>query len=129
MLFIVSGVIAGFSQIIATALAGDPTPVLGASGAALAILGVLTILNPSLKVYLYFLLPMPLWVLTIGFLLLSLVIAVFGGFGYQQIGHIAHIVGIVIGLGYGIYAKRQGIRAPSRVRFGGGGQPPMRRRF
>ncbi|QRV14365.1 rhomboid family intramembrane serine protease [Haloterrigena salifodinae] len=133
ILFVVSGVLAGLSQVAISVIQGYPTAVLGASGAALAILGVLTVLNPDLKVYLYFILPVPIWLLTAGYALISITFlsGVIGGGG--GIAHGAHLVGLVIGLAYGQYIKQnRNVSAPNRLEFGGGGGPGGpggRRRF
>ncbi|MFA9417360.1 rhomboid family intramembrane serine protease [Natrinema sp. HArc-T2] len=122
ILFIVSGVLAGLGQVVISLAQGYPTAVLGASGAALAIMGVLTVLNPGLKVYLYFIIPVPIWLLTAGYALLSITFlsGVAGGGG--GIAHGAHLIGLIIGLAYGQYVKRnRNLRAPSRLEFGGGG--------
>jgi hypothetical protein len=66
-LFAVAGVFAGFAQIGIGLFQGVSTGVLGASGAIMAVMGVLTVLRPGMKVYLYFVLPVPLWLLTFGF--------------------------------------------------------------
>lgn len=137
ILFVVSGALAGLGQVAISAAQGVPTSVLGASGAALAIMGVLTVLNPNLKVYLYFILPVPIWVLTIGTALISVVYIGTGGGG--PIAHGAHLVGLLIGLGYGEYIKRtMNVRTPDQFQLGGGGPggpggpgggPGGRRRF
>jgi len=123
-LFLVSGMLAGLGQIGLGFLLGNPitSGVLGASGAVMAILAVLTVLNPDLRVLLYFFIPVPIWVLTFGYAALSLVgtfssFSVLGG----NIAHIAHLTGLVIGLAYGEYVRRQGVSAPGELRFGGGG--------
>jgi hypothetical protein len=122
-LFLVSGMAAGLGQVGLSLALGNPTAVLGASGAVMAIMAVLTVLNPDLRVYLYFILPVPIWVLTIGFAGLSVVGAlspttnVLGG----NIAHIAHLTGLVIGFVYGEYVKRQGVSAPRQLQLGGGG--------
>lgn len=127
VLFLAAGVGAGLAQIgVAFALGEFVSGVVGASGALMAIMGVLTVLNPGLKVYLYFIIPMPLWLLTIGFAVLS----VFWGFG--QIGggggvaHWAHLAGLFIGFAYGSTIKGEA-RAPERLQFGGrgGGRGPF----
>lgn len=119
-LFLVAGMVAGLAQ-IATAIAlGETSAVLGASGAIMAIMGVLTVLNPQLRVYLYFILPLPLWLLTVGFAAYSVFIALGGGIGAGGVAHLAHLVGLVIGLGYGEKLKREGASAPTQLRFGGG---------
>ncbi|ELY57347.1 rhomboid family protein [Natronococcus jeotgali DSM 18795] len=133
ILFVVSGALAGLGQVAISAAQGVPTSVLGASGAALAIMGVLTVLNPNLKVYLYFILPVPIWVLTIGTALISVVYIGTGGGG--PIAHGAHLVGLLIGLGYGEYIRRtRNVRTPDQFQLGGGGPggpggPGGRRRF
>ena len=121
-LFIVSGALAGLAQIAPEVLAGSElgAGVVGASGAALALMGVLTILNPNLTVYLYFIIPMPIWVLTGAVVVLSAVFIAVGDPSAGGIAHTAHIVGVLIGLAYGQRVKDE-IRVPKQVRFGGGG--------
>jgi len=118
ILFVVSGVIAGLGQIAVSLVQSVPVNVLGASGAALAIMGVLTVLNPNLRVYLYFILPVPIWLLTIGTAAISLFFVSTGGGG--NVAHAAHLVGLLVGLGYG-YRVRDRIRTPSQLQFGGSG--------
>ncbi|MFB6087671.1 MAG: rhomboid family intramembrane serine protease [Haloarculaceae archaeon] len=121
-LFVGSGVVAGLSQIGIQMLQGGGAGVLGASGAGLAIMGVLTVLNPNLRVYLYFILPIPLWVLTIGYTAIT-VFAIFGGgIGAGGIAQVAHLVGLGIGLLYGKRVKGRR-RVPSQLQFGAGGGP------
>jgi len=124
-LFIASGAIAGLGQVAlqiyegfgAYSLAGG---VLGASGAGLAIMGVLTVLNPNLRVYLYFLIPVPIWILTAGFALLSAV-GIFGpSLTGGNVANLAHLLGLLIGLVYGQRVKNR-VRTPNQLRFGGGG--------
>ncbi len=72
--------------------------VVGASGAIYAIGGVLVVMRPTLRVYLYFFIPMPLWVVIIvGFLLTAFV----GDVAWQ-----AHLGGLVVGLLAGFYFRR-----------------------
>ena len=125
LLFLVSGALAGLGHVGSSLLIspGIPTAVLGASGAVFAVLGVLTVLNPDMKIYLYFLIPVPLWLFTIGFALLSVVFFVrpstASAVGQGNVAHFAHLVGLVIGLAYGYHVK--GKRSvPNRLEFGGG---------
>lgn len=128
VLFLASGAIAGLGQIGFTLLEGGSAGVLGASGAALAIMGVLTVFNPSLKVYLYFLLPIPIWVLTGGIALLSVMFVSTGAAGAGNIAHAAHLIGLLVGVAYGGYYKEtHGLRPPGRLEFGNTGGPPRRR--
>lgn len=120
-LFLIAGMAAGLAQIGAAIALGDISRVVGASGAIMAVMGVLTVLNPHLRVYLYFVLPVPLWVLTLGFAAYSVFIALGGGIGAGGVAHLAHLTGLVIGLGYGEKLKREGERLPAQLRFGRGG--------
>jgi len=121
VMFLVTGALAGLAQVALGLYLGNTTSVLGASGAIMAILGVLTVLNPGLKVYLYFVLPIPIWLLAIGYALLS----VFGVFGSvtsagDNIAHLAHLTGLGLGLLYGAYLKDR-VSAPNKLQLGGGG--------
>lgn len=80
---------------------GDPSTVaIGASGAVFAIGGALAVLRPNVKVLLFFIIPMPLWVAVIGgFVLLTLVSAGF------SIAWQAHLGGLVLGLIAGLLFK------------------------
>ena len=119
VLFIASGVLAGMGQILSNIIVGGPG-VVGASGAALALLGVLTVLNPNLTVYLYFVLPLPIWVISGGTVAISAFLIVTGSPGAGGIAHVAHLVGLLIGLAYGQRVKGR-VRIPNQLRFGGGG--------
>jgi len=124
-LFLVAGVAAGLAQVgTAAAMGGPASGVLGASGAIAAILGVLTILNPNLRIYLWFVIPMPLWVATALFAGYSILVGSVGGIGAGGVAQVAHLAGLAVGLAYGYYLKQQGERAPRQLRFGGGGGGP-----
>jgi membrane associated rhomboid family serine protease len=120
-LFFVSGIAAGFAQIGLSLIRTQPTALLGASGAIMAIMAVLTVLKPDLRVYLYFIIPVPIWVLTFGYAGLS-VLGLLGGLG-GGIAHVAHLAGLVIGLAYGQRVKSQGVNAPGQLQLGGGQGP------
>ncbi len=131
MLFLGAGALAALGQIAImiaqnpALLGADYVPwagVVGASGAGLAIMAVLTVLNPDLRVYLYFLIPVPIWVIT-GFYFLLSIGGVFGiatPLSGQGIADGAHLIGLVIGLWYGNRVKGRR-RAPQSLEFGGGG--------
>lgn len=131
LLFLGAGIAAGLAQVGVGFVLTDPGAVVGASGAILAIMGVLTVLNPNLRVLLFFVVPMPLWVLTFGFAIISVMVMIGGGIGAGQIAHLAHLIGLVIGLMYGEKLRRSGERAPQQLQIGGGRGPPPggRRRF
>jgi membrane associated rhomboid family serine protease len=72
--------------------------VVGASGAIFAIGGALAVMRPTQRVYMYFLLPMPLWVaIIIGFL----ITAFSAGVAWQ-----AHLGGLIVGLIAGFFFRR-----------------------
>lgn len=86
---------------------------LGASGAVYGVLGCLTILRPKMTVWVYSL-PMPLFIAAI----LWIVISLFGLIVPSDVGHIAHLSGILAGFLLGIsYLKehRQEPRQKLRV--------------
>jgi membrane associated rhomboid family serine protease len=127
-LFLITGVLAGAGQIGVQLFQGiSQGGVVGASGAGLAILGVLTVLNPGLRVYLYFIFPVPLWLLTIGYTALTVFSIYQGGAGAGGIAQVAHLIGLVAGLAYGEYVKDE-VRTPNQLRFGPGGPGGGRRR-
>ena len=125
-LFLVGGLVAGVSQALATSLLAPRaawTGALGASGAIAAVLGTLTILNPNLRVYLWFFIPMPLWILTIAFAAYDLFFAATGGAGAGGVARVAHLSGLALGLAYGWKLKREGVSVRDRLDFGGGRGP------
>lgn len=125
ILFIASGVLAGFGQIGTNIFLVDGPGVVGASGAALALLGLLTMLNPKLTVYLYFVIPLPIWVITGGTIAVSAYLLAIGSPGAGGIAHVAHLVGALVGVAYGVHV-RGAVRVPGQFQFGGpgGGRPP-----
>jgi len=88
-----------FGNILFLLIGSAYSVVAGASGAIYAIGGVLVMMRPTLRVYLYFLVPMPLWVvIIIGFLLT----AFSGGVAWQ-----AHLGGLIVGLIAGFFLRRR----------------------
>lgn len=76
----------------------------GASGAIFALAGLLAVLTPNLKVYVFFIIPMKMWMAII-FLLLVLWGASVGA--DLPIGNTAHLGGLLFGLGYAFYLKKK----------------------
>jgi hypothetical protein len=125
LLFLASGALAGLGQIGITYVQ-SPVPqlapgVVGASGAALALLGVLTVLNPDMRVMIFpIFYPLPVWVITIALAVISSA----GIFGISLLfpantAHGGHLAGLVVGLVYGQYVK-DSLSPPNRLRLGGG---------
>lgn len=116
-LFLSSGLVAGLFQVLAAYLLGSGTTgVLGASGALLAIMGTLTVYSPKMKVYLYFVVPVPLWIISIAYALVSISGLALSGGIFPNLAHGAHIAGLVFGLLYG-YKTRDSVSMGSSKRL------------
>jgi uncharacterized protein len=71
--------------------------VVGASGAIFALGGVLLAMRPTVRVYLYFFIPMPLWVMIIiGFLITAF---------DSSVAWQAHLGGLAVGILFGLYFR------------------------
>ncbi|WP_132057443.1 rhomboid family intramembrane serine protease [Halorussus amylolyticus] len=125
-LFLIAGAAAGLAQVGVALLMGESSGVLGASGAAAAVMGVLTVLNPKLTIYIYFIIPMPLWLATTLFVGYSAFVSAAGGIGAGGVAQLAHLAGVAIGLAYGEKLRRDGERAPQQLQLGGGPGGPGR---
>lgn len=97
LLYLASGLIAAFLSAFFYARA------LGASGAIYGIIGGLIILMPNLPLLFLFFVPMPLWVAGIIYVMID----VFGVIFPSGTGNIAHLVGVAVGLLYGLHLKGQ----------------------
>lgn len=74
---------------------------IGASGAVYGIAGALVVMMPKLRVALFGILPMPLWVFVIIFMGIWSIPGVIPGIGWQ-----AHLGGLVVGLIAGFFFRR-----------------------
>jgi len=101
-----SGLFAGVFFVLVAALTGSDLNVyaVGASGAIFGLGGLLAVLTPRLPVLVFFIIPLPMWLAMIFLLgslwLLSLSLGL-------SIGNIAHLGGLLVGLGYGFYLKKK----------------------
>ena len=77
---------------------------LGASGALFGLGGLLAVLIPRLKVLLFFIIPMPMW-LAMGVLMFGFWIA--SATAGLPIGNTAHFGGLVVGVIYGFYLRHK----------------------
>ena len=105
-LYFAGGLFAGlFFVLIAMATGSDLNVyAVGASGAIFTLGGLLAILTPRLPVLVFFIIPMPMWA-AMGFLMFG-IWALSSGFGLP-IGNMAHLGGLIVGLGYGFYLRRK----------------------
>ena len=87
---------------------------LGASGAIMAIMGVLSMTAPDLKVLLFFVIPMSVRTLTVLFAAFSIFAVASnttGGGVLSGVAHFAHLIGLFVGLWYGNRIKHRRGRA------------------
>jgi membrane associated rhomboid family serine protease len=98
LIYFVGGIVGNLLYV----LIGDPVSlVIGASGAIFAVAGALVVMMPRLTVRLYFLIPMPLWLVILVF---------FVGWSFIpgfNIAWQAHVGGLVVGLIAGYFFRRR----------------------
>lgn len=124
ILFVASGMLAGLAQVGLGLVTGETVRVLGASGALMAIMGVLAMTAPDLKVLLFFFIPMS--VRTLAFLYAAASVLFVAGDLFSGVAHFAHLIGLLIGLWYGNRIKDRVGRGPQQLNLGpgrGGGGP------
>ena len=104
--YFASGLSAGLLFVLVAAFTGIDLNVyaVGASGAIFGLGGLLAVLTPRLPVLVMFIIPMPMW--------LAMVVLMFGLWAVSlaaglPIGNIAHLGGLLVGLGYGFYLKKK----------------------
>jgi|SRR3989338_3240230 len=123
-LYMLSGIFAGLVFVflayffgtsgLGTNIFGSPEIyAVGASGAIFALGGLLALLTPNLRVYVFFVIPMRMWSAMI-FLLVVLWLASVGA--GLPIGNTAHFGGLIAGLFYGFYLKKKYRRKTEMIR-------------
>ena len=89
-------------------------PAVGASGALFGVVGTLMVLTPNLPVYVMLIpIPIKLKYAAPGLLALLWLISVGGNI---PIGNIAHLAGLIAGLGYGFYVRKRFPRKTKRIK-------------
>ncbi len=121
--YFVSGLLAGgLYAVFNTFVRGAPQmAAVGASGAIMGILGLVIMLLPNLRVLFFFIIPMSMRTAGIIFAAIDLVGFISGGFG---IAHLAHLVGLSVGLLFGWYLKNKKLKFAQQ--FGGGPKARMK---
>jgi hypothetical protein len=101
VVFFISGIVAGLGWCF-TAV----TPAVGASGALMGIFATLAVLMPRMKVYLFFVIPLEMWLTVILFALIDFLMIGSG----DMIAHTAHLSGLFFGLVVGMLLKGSSTR-------------------
>lgn len=101
--FLLTGILASIAQAVVFNHIGTFVPILGASGAISALIGAYAIVQPKAKVYLFFILKMDMWKAVVVFLVGTIALLLYAGFGAFGFGHTAHLVGLLLGIGYGTH--------------------------
>jgi membrane associated rhomboid family serine protease len=96
LIFFLSGIVAGIGWSV-TAV----SPAVGASGALMGIFATLAVLMPRMKVYLFFFIPLEMWITVVLFALIDFAMMGSG----DMIAHTAHLSGLFFGLFAGMLLK------------------------
>lgn len=99
LVFFLSGIFAGIGWSLTA-----HNPALGASGAIYGILATLAVLMPKLRVYLFFFIPLEIWMVAFLLPLYYDVLPIMMG-SADGIAHTAHLSGLLFGLLAGLYIK------------------------
>ncbi len=106
--YFLGGLAAGLLYVAVSLAFGLPdprTPAIGASGAVYAIIGALVMLRPNMRIYLYFLFPIPLWMFASFYMLYSMFVIPLGATGGVAVT--AHLGGLIFGLYMGSRFKKR----------------------
>lgn len=76
----------------------------GASGAIFALGGLLAVLTPRLRVYVFFVIPMQMWIAMVVLLVVLWAASVGAGLPF---GNTAHLGGLLVGIIYAVYLKNR----------------------
>jgi len=96
LFFVASGILAGMAQVAATGVLGEATPVLGASGAALALVGYILTGN---EISSWILDQVSGWMVAV--VVLGVALALTLRYSGLNVANVAHLAGAVIGLSAG----------------------------
>jgi hypothetical protein len=101
IIFFISGIVAGLGWSLTSV-----SPAVGASGALMGVFGTLAVLMPRMKIYLFFFLPLEMWMTVILFALIDFLMIGSG----DMIAHTAHLSGLFFGLLAGVCLAKAKIR-------------------
>ncbi|MCZ6613499.1 MAG: rhomboid family intramembrane serine protease [Thaumarchaeota archaeon] len=100
ILFFAAGIIGNVGYIVTSGNA--LVPAIGASGAIYGVMGTLAVLAPFLLIFVYGILPLPMIVAAGAFAVLDIM----GLLVPSGIAHGAHLAGMIVGIGAGLYLRR-----------------------
>lgn len=103
-LYLLAGCFAIFAELVVHQITGIPhVEILGASGAVLGIVVVYTLFYPNRTILLFFVIPTPMWVLCVFYIVYNIL----GALGREtNVAHVAHLGGALIGYLYRRYDLR-----------------------
>jgi membrane associated rhomboid family serine protease len=104
IVYFLGGIIGNFLVILLAPLSAQSEALfLGASGAIFAIAGVVTVLAPKMKVFVFPIpAPIPLWIAVIGMFIILTLLAPYFNIAWQ-----AHLGGLLVGLAAGYFFKKR----------------------
>lgn len=114
--YMLSGIFAGLVFVLSGLIFTQDlnTYAVGASGALFGLIGVLMFLTPNLSVYVMFIpIPIKLKYAAPGMLVLLWIVSIAGN---VPIGNMAHLGGLIAGLGYGFYLRKKFKRKTNYIR-------------
>lgn len=119
LVYLLSGLLAGILYSLFNIFIREAPQMaaVGASGAIMGILGLVIMLLPKLRVMFFFIIPMSMRTAGIIFALIDIFGFIAGGFG---IAHLAHLVGLSVGLLAGWYLKNKKIKFAQQFARGPG---------
>jgi uncharacterized protein len=97
-IYILSGIVAAIGQMLISS-----SSLVGASGALYGVMGCLAVIAPEIRVLLFFMIPLSIRAAVVLFALLDFL--TMGS--ADNIAHMAHITGLLVGLAYGQMMKKQ----------------------
>ena len=100
ILFFVAGIIGNVGYILTSSNA--LIPAIGASGAIYGVMGTLAVLAPFLLIFIYGIIPLPM-IIAAGAIA---VLDIMGLLVPSGIAHGAHLAGMIVGIGAGLYLRR-----------------------
>ncbi len=101
LIFFLAGILGNLAYLLVSP--SSIIPAVGASGAIYGVMGTLAVLYPGLVVYFFGIAPMPMIFAAAIWGLMEFT----GMFVPSNISHEAHLAGLIIGMLYGLYVKRE----------------------